>query len=304
MTFRIQKMPRLPENYFRYFAATPDTAVWGLGVTASGLTRVSAGSPYPPACHPPDHQLDWSRGRVLEAMQIVLIAGGRGLFETRATGLCTIVAGEAFALLPGVWHRYRPDPETGWEESWVELPGPMVDRLLASGTCTPEKAVRRGALTGGLDEALAMVHARSRRGPPGFSPARAAAAFAALGAWAESVEPPPASSGMARVVDTAERYLADHHTEPVNVAELARRLGVAYSHFRRAFRARTGFAPWQYVVHLRLARARRMLASGDATLAAIASELGFSSAFHFSTAFKQAFGTAPEHWRRRLSAKH
>jgi AraC-like DNA-binding protein len=77
-------------------------------------------------------------------------------------------------------------------------------------------------------------------------------------------------------------------------------LGVAYSHFRRAFRQHTGFAPWQYMLHLRLAQARRLLASPDATIEDAAGRLGFSSAFHLSAAFKRTFGLAPSRWRRQL----
>jgi hypothetical protein len=110
-------MARNEENYFRYFATSPDMEVWGVTVTAAGFTRVRAGSPYPPSSHPGDHQFDWTHGRVLDALQVVLIANGGGRFETHATGSREIHAGMAFALLPGVWHRYRPDEGRGWEES-------------------------------------------------------------------------------------------------------------------------------------------------------------------------------------------
>ena len=300
MIFSIRKMTASVKNYFRYFAATPETETWGLGVTAAGHTRVAANTTYPPARHPSDHDFDWQRGRVLDAMQIVLIPDGRGIFETRATGQVEIEPGDAFAVLPGVWHRYAPHPDSGWEESWIEVRGPLVDRLIAASVFDPKDPVRRWAIKSAMEDSLAAVHARSRTGPPGFDAARIGAAFGVVTAWQSAGQEAPENNHVSRAVAEAERFLASHYTEFVNIEPLARRLGVAYSHFRRAFRARTGFAPWQYVLHLRLAHARRLLASGNATLDEIAARLGFSSGFHLSAAFKQAFGKSPDQWRRSL----
>lgn len=293
-------MPKPPPDYFRYFSAHPDVARWGLGVAASGTATVAPGQPYPPAQHPADHDFEWSRGRVLDAVQILLVTSGRGTFETRTLGAQTIGAGTAFVLLPGVWHRYRPDPKTGWSESWVELRGPTVDSLRSAGVLAIESAIRPGALAAGLDEALAALHARARQAGPGFEPELSALGLAVLAAWSRATQTAPARARMVRAVLQAEHYFAEHHTEAINVEQLARDLGVAYSHFRREFKEQTGFSPWNYVVQLRLSRARRLLASSDATLDDIAARLGFSSAFHLSTAFKQAYGLPPKRWRDQL----
>jgi AraC-like DNA-binding protein len=238
---------------------------------------------------------------MLEALQIVYIAEGRGWFETKATGCRSVEPGTAFAVLPKTWHRYRPDPSTGWTESWLEVQGPTVDALLRGDIFSANSAVRRIEPAAGLDEALENVHVRARTAGAGFDPELAAAAFGVLAAWEKAAKMQPARSRMVRAVAAAEQHFAEKLAEPVNVEVLARKLGVAYSHFRREFKAHTGFAPWQYVLHLRLSRARRLLAASDATLEDIATRLGFSSAFHLSSAFKRAFGTAPEHWRRTLS---
>lgn len=100
------------------------------------------------------------------------------------------------------------------------------------------------------------------------------------------------------LVHWGERYFEENHAEPVNVEALAAKLGVAYSHFRRAFRARTGFSPWIYVIHLRLTRARRMLVSSNAKLDEIAGWVGFSAGFHLSKAFKLTYGESPDQWRK------
>lgn len=240
---------------------------------------------------------------MLEALQVVLITRGRGWLETRALGRKRIEAGTAFVLVPKIWHRYRPDLEVGWEESWIEVQGPVVNKLLRNGGFLPAAAIRPVGAAAGIETALEAVHALARRAGPGFDPALAAGAFGVLAAWEKSRQVPAVRSRMLRALTEAERHFAEHLDEPVNVEALARRLGVAYSHFRRAFKAHTGFAPWQYVLQLRLSQVRRLLVSSEMTLDDAAARLGFSSAFHLSAAFKQAYGIAPDRWRRQFVAQ-
>jgi AraC-like DNA-binding protein len=291
-------MPRPPLDYFRYLATGPALPCWGLGLTAAGFTRVPAGSAYPPARHPTDHHLDWEHGRVLDTLQIVLIREGYGSFESEATGRRAIEPGTAFVIVPKTWHRYRPDPATGWTESWIEVQGPVVENLLRAKVFSASAAVRKIEPAAGLEEALELVHEQARTAGPGFSPELAAAALVVLAAWDKAARIQPERSRITRAVAEAERHLAEHLSEPIDLPALARRLGIGYSHFRRAFRAHTGFAPWQYVLHLRVSRARRLLVSSDATLDELAVRLGFSSGFHLSSTFKRTYGVAPEHWRK------
>jgi AraC-like DNA-binding protein len=301
----IQKMPlKKAADYFQYFPATPEMRRWGLGVTASGHTCIAAGSTYPPKLHPADHQLSWEHGRVLDALQIVLISSGSGWLETRATGQKRVEAGMVFLLLPETWHRYRPDPKSGWTESWIEVQGPVVDELLLAEAFPAATILRAGAIDSGMEKALESIHLRMRQGANGLQPELSARALEVLALCSRINQNQTRPSQIQRAVNEAERYLGEHYSEPVNVEALADKLGVGYSHFRRAFRAQTGFAPWKYVIHLRLTRARRMLASSDAKLDDIAARVGFSSGFHLSNAFKQAYGESPDKWRQSLMKGH
>ena len=291
-------MPATSADYFRYFPVAPEAAAWGLAVTAAGFTCIRPHAPYPPVRHPADHHFEWERGRVLEALQVVLITAGSGRLEARGTKPQQIDAGSAFMLFPGVWHRYRPDPATGWVESWIELRGATVQRLLRQKIFSPRTPVLRSALAAGLETSLEAVHARARQPSPGFDPELAARGLLALAIWERARLAPRRQTRIAHAVAEAERHFSANLAEPVNVAHLARRMGIAYSHFRKAFKVHTGYAPWQYMLHLRLAQARRLLTAGDVSLEEVASRLGFSSAFHLSAAFKQAYGVAPAHWRR------
>jgi AraC-like DNA-binding protein len=104
------------------------------------------------------------------------------------------------------------------------------------------------------------------------------------------------------VIGEAEHRLANELEESIDMRQLARALGLSYSHFRRAFREQTGYAPWQYLTRQRLLRAQVLLKASDATLDEIADQVGFSSGFHLSAKFKKAYGMAPSNWRNSETA--
>jgi AraC-like DNA-binding protein len=295
----------MTEPYFRYFPPAPETSTWGICVSGAGFAVIGKNQAYPPNQHPADHYFTWDRGRVLESMQILLVSDGTGWFESRHTGRVRVDADSAFVLLPGIWHRYQPDEDTGWTESWCEFRGPLVEQLVRDRVLTEESPLRGGAVAWGLEEAMDSLHRRVRnKQQPGFDAQLSALAMRVLAIWSDMGRPAQEPTKSLQAVAQAERYIAEHLSDSIDLEALAQRSGVAYSHFRRLFRAATGYSPWQYVIHLRLEMGRRMLASGDATLREISESLGFSSAFHFSSAFKSSFGSSPTRWRKAIRSAH
>ncbi len=75
-------------------------------------------------------------------------------------------------------------------------------------------------------------------------------------------------------------------------------MGVSYPYFRRLFREKTGISAKQYQITVRIQRARDFLSNTDKSVKEIAGLLGFNSAFHFSTQFKQATDLSPTEFRQ------
>jgi transcriptional regulator GlxA family with amidase domain len=98
-----------------------------------------------------------------------------------------------------------------------------------------------------------------------------------------------------RVLQLMESRLSS----PWTVATLARAAGMSRAAFARAFRARFGLAPLEYLSAQRFERARRLLIDSEECLAAIAASIGYQSEFAFSRAFKRRYGTPPGAYRRR-----
>jgi AraC family transcriptional regulator len=104
------------------------------------------------------------------------------------------------------------------------------------------------------------------------------------------------STTMRRLIERIEQ------TPPAqfDLQTLAAEAGYSKRHFLRAFHASTGFSPHQYILHLRLKRAKQLMARRSLSLLDIALESGFSSHAHFSHAFRQRFGVSPSDFRRAL----
>jgi AraC-like DNA-binding protein len=106
------------------------------------------------------------------------------------------------------------------------------------------------------------------------------------------------------VVARALTLLHEDPAAPWTVAELARRVHVSRATLAARFRTAVGQPPMAYLTGWRLALAADRLAETTATTATIAAEVGYSSAFTFSTAFTRAYGQSPTAYRRARSSGH
>src|SRR5438093_1919769 len=79
----------------------------------------------------------------------------------------------------------------------------------------------------------------------------------------------------------------------LTVEMLAREVGLSPAHFARAFKETMGQAPHQYLLWLRLERARRLLELCGADLSGIAQRTGLAEPGHFSRLFKRAYRLTP-----------
>ena len=93
-------------------------------------------------------------------------------------------------------------------------------------------------------------------------------------------------------------WMADHMAEPFSLSAVAALVGISEFHFNRLFRQGVGMPPSQYQIKLRIETARRLLRETDASIVAIANDVGYSNPSHFSHTFKKETGLSPTEYRR------
>lgn len=97
-------------------------------------------------------------------------------------------------------------------------------------------------------------------------------------------------------IESAERFIADHCTGPLDPADVAARSGYSYFHFCHVFRAITGRGLSRYILEKRMEVAKGLLAQGK-SVTYTAMEIGFDTVSGFTRAFTRLFGIPPSKYR-------
>lgn len=271
----------------------------GCYLTSVGSLRYGPHEQYPTSGHPQEFDFNWQRGRVLADFALVLIVEGHGVWETKATGSVGIAAGDAFFILPGQWHRYRPDESTGWLENWICLRGQAVHGLVRAGILPSTSQVMRGRVKKPLRDRFERLLANVAERPQENLPSWGARALAILLECCSDPEVLVADSGsqVAPPLDKALRFIEDNCHRPLRVAHVAAHCGMGQRTFERHFKAAGLGSVGNYIIRQRVWRAQLLLLETRMTIKEISYICGFGGPCRMIYDFRACCGVSPDRWR-------
>ena len=119
--------------------------------------------------------------------------------------------------------------------------------------------------------------------------------FAALG------EPEALAEGH-DVIPQIREWIVQHLSEPITIPRLVRLSGYGRSRFFSLFVADTGMTPNDYLVRVRIEKARELLSKPDFknSMLTLAVACGFTSASVFSSTFRKHVGLSPREFRAEI----
>lgn len=85
-----------------------------------------------------------------------------------------------------------------------------------------------------------------------------------------------------------------HYRESFDVSMLAADAGMSEATYYRHFKSLINVSPRQYIKHLRLTHARRLMIDEKLDASRAAFEVGYESPAHFNREFKRLFGDSPK----------
>jgi AraC family transcriptional regulator len=93
-------------------------------------------------------------------------------------------------------------------------------------------------------------------------------------------------------------YVRSHLSQDLSIIDLAQVAGMSPYYFLRLFKKSMHFTPRQYIIQIRIDRAKELLRSRELSIADIALQCGFTNQSHFTNIFRQLTETTPKAYRR------
>lgn len=289
------------KNYSKYLISTQLEEEWGLYVTTVGYTKIDINQNYPlNSEHPESHAFNWNSGRILDGYYLVFISNGCGLFESAVTKTRYIKEGDCFLLFPGIWHRYKPDTQSGWEEYWVGFKGSYADDLMKKIFTANDPFINAG-LNNNLLKLLHELLEWVQNAPVGYHQVISGITLQMLGLiYSISKNKETGASNTDKLIEEAKFLFRETIQEPAKMESIVKKLPVSYSKLRKDFKTLTGQSPNQYQLNLRLDKAKELLVNTGLSISEIAYQTGFESVSYLSRIFKKKIRVSPKAYRQQF----
>ena len=295
--------------FFYYLPVSDEVIRRGLYLTSAGRQHTKPHGDFPPEQHPLVYHFKWTEGRRLPEFALVLFTEGRGEFESEKAGPQSIQPDEVVLITPGQWHRYRPDPETGYTERWIcfsgEIPHDLLDRGLLEPTDMVVGIQHPAALIAQFDTLLKHVRQWHSSNPIATTHHTMALLGTALAMAHRDQEkekgaPPPAKMVASDpLVSEALDLIWTRSHGTLEVIDIVAKLPASRRTLERRFEAVLGYSILDEINTCRLHRAKRLLSETNLIMKRVAYLSGFSCADRMRLTFLRYANLTPSEYRQK-----
>ena len=229
-----------------------------------------------------------------------LVTDGEGIFRIAGNDYC-VKQGEMFFIPPGLLTFYQADAHFPWSYMWIGFRGAALPKLFHETGLSKDSPVipYPDSLPGALTKVLS--HADSD-GLDSFRTMGYVYLFISelLNIKKESDSH---AAGQRSYIDAAVRFMEQHVYDRISISSIADMLGISRNYFCTIFKQSMGMPPQQYLMELKMEKAKIFLETTNVDIKYIADSLGYEDLFTFSHSFKRITGVSPKEWRTLRSKK-
>ncbi len=100
-------------------------------------------------------------------------------------------------------------------------------------------------------------------------------------------------------------YLYENYEHKISLEQIAHNMYLSPVYISKIFKEETGESPINYLIKIRLEKARDILLNSDSgSIKNIANQVGYDDVYHFSKLFKKYYGISPLYYKKRAMRKN
>ena len=235
-----------------------------------------------------------SRKTGIDENILIYCISGSGIIQVN--GQSYDIDPSSFFIIPALEpHIYSADEKDPWSIYWIHFGGEksrhfkmFFKRIIKLKSCSNSRIDDRIYLFSEILTALEL----------GFSKERIEFANLALQSLLASffyIDTYRASKGhqSSNPVEQAVFFMKKNLHQSIKVKDIAEHVQLSESHFSKLFRNKTGSAPMDYFIDLKMQEAIRLLSNQSMRIKEVAFSLGYNDPFYFSRIFTKHIGVNP-----------
>ncbi|HNZ71060.1 MAG TPA: AraC family transcriptional regulator [Prolixibacteraceae bacterium] len=102
-------------------------------------------------------------------------------------------------------------------------------------------------------------------------------------------------------IEAIHDYFMNNYRNEVNLEELSQLVNMAKGSLCRFFKENSGITLWEYLNHIKIEFACKMLMNNELSIAQVCFDSGFNNLNHFNRQFRKITGITPSSYRRKFS---
>ena len=293
----------LTKNY-KYLISSQHDDDWGITVNTVGCETICKDyETYPPRTgHPAQFFFTPSRGRKLDSYQLLYITKGKGIFFTSPEENMEIKEGDMIILRPHQWHSYMPDKKTGWTEMWIGFEGTNMDSRFKNNFFNKEQIIYRIGVQDNIVNLYNQAIKVANEEKAACQQYLAGIANLILGMTMYYDYNRCFDTATEEQIDKAKIIIRENLLKDITAEDVASRINMSYSWFRKLFKDYTGVSPAHYIQELKIQEAKQLLSDSNINIKEVSYYLGFDDIAYFSKVFKKITGTSPTAYQNSIKA--
>lgn len=230
--------------------------------------------------------------RILGLYAAVYIEKGEGYYISGTSSAKNVKAGDVMIVYPKIPTRYYPEDE--WKSLWIVWGGPEAERLEKTGYL--KEVIVHDRAESVKKAYMALFRIKSREDIESVLERKKILIQMILDLYKSSKEKTVASQNeivMGKLIDR----ITENPCRDYSIVKLASECNMSPTHFRRIFDKYTGSSPKEFILSLKISRAKQLLSEGKSIKEA-AELAGFNDIFYFMRAFKKMTGVTAGRFNR------